>query len=379
VRQRDPEAGTLQADVVVFGPEVVLQRVQAVDLPPARRRDRRPLSVVLVACLVLLVVSVTAGVAIGSVGLSPGAVWQVIEAHVMGHPTSSVADEIVWQIRLPRVLLAAVVGAALSTAGTVVQALVRNSLADPFLLGVSSGASVGATAVLLFGAFASLGVWAISAGSVIGAVAAMAAVFFVSRSGRRLSPTQLILCGVVLSAMFESVTSFLIFRGNPQATQSVLFWLLGSFGNANWTQLPIPAVCLVVAIVYLLAQGRPLNALAMGAEPAASLGVDVHGLRRNLFFVTSLMVGVAVAVSGVIGFVGLVVPHIVRLFVGSDHRRVLPVGVLFGGSFMVVGDLLARTIVSPQEMPIGVITAFIGAPILIVLIRRRPYVYGATQ
>jgi iron complex transport system permease protein len=347
---------------------------------PARRRDRLPLPLVLVGCALLLVVTMTLGVAIGSVGLRPGTVWQVVADHIGGHPrTATVANEIVWQIRLPRVLLAAVVGAALTTAGTVVQALVRNALADPYLLGVSSGASVGATAVLLFGAFASLGVWALSFGSVLGALGAMATVFAVSRTSRQLAPTQLILCGVVLSALFESLTSFLIFRGNPQATQSILFWLLGSFGNANWTQLPIPAVALVLAMIYLLAQGRSLNALAMGAEPAASLGIDVSRLRRNLFIVTSLMVGVTVAVSGVIGFVGLVVPHIVRLMVGSEHRRVLPVGVLFGASFMVVGDLLARTIVTPQEMPIGVITAFIGAPTLIVLIRRRPYLYGATQ
>jgi iron complex transport system permease protein len=345
-----------------------------------RRRRRLSLPVVLAGCTLLLVVVMTLGVAIGSVGLSPGAVWHVVVDHLAGHPrTTTVADEIVWQIRLPRVLLAAVVGAALTTAGTVVQALVRNALADPFLLGVSSGAGVGATAVLLFGAFASFGVWALSIGSVVGALGAMATVFLVSRRRRQLAPTQLILCGVVLSYLFESLTSFLLFRGNPQATQSILFWLLGSFGNANWTQLPIPTVALVVAMVYLLAQGRSLNALAMGAEPAASLGVDVARLRRNLFIVTSLMVGVAVAVSGVIGFVGLVVPHIVRLMVGSEHRRVLPVGGVFGASFMVVGDLLARTIVSPQEMPIGVITAFIGTPTLIVLIRRRPYLYGATQ
>jgi iron complex transport system permease protein len=343
------------------------------------RRDRVPLAVVLAICAVLLAVTMTLGVGIGSVPLSPVAVWDVVAGGLAGHPENTVAGIIVWQIRLPRVLLAAVVGAALTTAGSVVQVLVRNALADPFLLGVSSGASVGATAVLLLGAFASLGVWAISVGSVLGSLAAMAAVFLVSRSGRGLAPTQLILCGVVLSALFESVTSFLIFRGNPQATQSVLFWLLGSFGLASWNQLPIPAAALAVAMVYLMAQGRTLNALAMGAEPAASLGVDVRRLRRNLFLVTSLMAGVAVAVSGVIGFVGLVVPHIVRLMVGSDHRRVLPTGVLFGASFMVLGDLLARTIVAPQEMPIGVITAFIGAPTLIVLIRRRPYLYGATQ
>jgi iron complex transport system permease protein len=344
-----------------------------------RRRERLPLPLVLLACAILLLVTVTLGVGIGSVSLSPRAVWQVIVDHLSGHPKNTVTDEIVWQIRLPRVLLAAVIGAALTTAGTVVQVLVRNALADPFLLGISSGASVGATAVLLFGAFASLGIWAVSFGSVLGALVAMAAVFLVSRTGRQLAPTQLILCGVVLAALFESITSFLIFRGNPQATQAVLFWLLGSFGNANWQQLPIPLIALAVGMGYLLAQGRSLNALAMGAEPAASLGVDVNRLRRNLFVVTSLMVGVAVAVSGVIGFVGLVVPHIVRLMVGSEHRRVLPVGVLFGAAFMVVGDLLARTIVAPQEMPIGVITAFIGAPTLIVLIRRRPYLYGATQ
>jgi iron complex transport system permease protein len=344
-----------------------------------RRRGTVALPLALVACAAILLVAMTLAVGIGSVALSPGAVWRVILDHLAGHPKSTVADEIVWQIRLPRVLLAAVVGAALTTAGTVVQVLVRNALADPFLLGISSGASVGATAVLLFGAFASLGIWAISCGSVLGALAAMSAVFLVSRTGRQLPPTQLILCGVVLSALFESVTSFLIFRGSPQATQSVLFWLLGSFGLANWTQLPIPAIALVAAMAYLLAQARSLNALAMGSETAASFGVDVQRLRRNLFVVTSLMAGVAVAVSGVIGFVGLVVPHMVRLLVGSDHRRVLPVGVLFGASFMVLGDLLARTIVAPQEMPIGVITAFIGAPTLIVLIRRRPYQYGSTQ
>jgi len=287
-----------------------------------RAGERVRLALVLGVCGVLLVVTMTLGVGAGPVALSQAQVWHVIAGQLTGRPDDTVTGTIVWQIRVPRVLLAALVGAAL---------------------------------------------------------AAMAAVFAVSRSGHGLAPTQLILCGVVLSALFESITSFLIFRGNPQATQSVLFWLLGSFGLASWDQLPIPALALAAAMIYLLAQGGALNALAMGAEPAAALGVDVRRLRRNLFLVTSLMAGVAVAVSGIIGFVGLVVPHIVRLMVGSDHRRVLPAGVLFGASFMVLGDLLARTIVAPQEMPIGVITAFIGAPTLIVLIRRRPYLYGATQ
>jgi iron complex transport system permease protein len=328
--------------------------------------------------LVALAATVTTAVGLGSVWLSPGQVLAVLGDHVAGRHTRGVADQIVWQIRLPRVLLAAVVGAALTTAGTVVQALVRNALADPFLLGISSGASVGATAVLLFGAFASLGLWALSIGSILGALAAMVAVFAVSREGGQLTPTRLILGGVTLAALFQALTSFLVFRGDPHATQSVLFWLLGSFGRATWSQLWLPVAVLVGAAVYLVMHGRALNALAVGAEAATALGVDVRRLRRALFLVTSLIAGVAVAVSGVIGFVGLVVPHIVRLAVGSDHRRTLPVGVVWGASFMVAGDLLARTVVAPQEMPMGVITAFVGAPVLLVLIRRRSYRYGTS-
>jgi len=339
---------------------------------------RANLTLVLGVSALALVAAITLGVGAGSVGLSPGTVWTVIYDHLTGNPHVSTADVIVWQLRLPRVLLAAVVGAALTTAGAVVQVLVRNALADPFLLGVSSGASVGATTVLLFGAFASLGLWALSVGAILGALVAMVLVFAVSRQGGTLAPLQLTLCGVVLAGLFESITSFLIFRGNPQATQSVLFWLLGSFGNATWSQLPGPTLALLFSMAYLLSQARALNALALGADAATSLGVDVPALRRNLFLVTSLIAGISVAVSGVIGFVGLVVPHIVRLIVGSDHRRLLPVGAIVGATFMVLSDLLARTIVSPQELPIGVITAIIGAPTLIVLIRRRNYLYGGS-
>jgi len=202
----------------------------------------------LVLCTLLLAAAMTAGVWVGSVGLSPTSVWSVVYDHLTGHAPSSIGNAIVWELRLPRVLLAAVVGAALTTAGSVVQVLVRNALADPFLLGVSSGASVGATAVLLFGALASLGLWALSVGAISGAFVAMVLVFVVSRQGGTLAPLQLTLCGVVLAGLFESITSFLIFRGNPQATQSVLFWLLGSFGNATWSQLPGPTAGLLLAI-----------------------------------------------------------------------------------------------------------------------------------
>lgn len=326
-----------------------------------------------VAAAVLLAVLVLA-VAVGPVPLSPGTVQDVVLSHLPGHlfgrPTPGAADTIVWQVRVPRVLLAAVVGAALTTAGAVMQTLVRNSLADPFLLGISSGASVGATAVLLFGALAGLGVWALSGGSVLGALGATLLVFGLAR-GSGGATTQLILTGVVVSALFSSVASYLLFQGNPQATQSVLFYLLGSFGSATWTQLPLPAATVAICLALLLLGARDLNALALGAGPAAALGVDVPRVRGLLFVVVSLLAGTSVAVSGVVGFVGLVVPHMVRLVVGSDHRRVLPLGIVVGAAFMVLGDLLCRTVVGPQEMPVGVITALVGAPVLLILLRRR--------
>ena len=349
-------------------------------LPRAASRRHVPLPLALVGCAVLLLVTMTLGVAIGSVPLSPAAVWGGDRNHLTGHPGYSVADAIVWQIRLPRVLLAAVVGAALTTAGTVVQVLVRNALADPFLLGVSSGASVGATAVLLFGAFASLGVWAISAGSVLGALGAMAAVFLVSRQGRALAPTQLILCGVVLSALFESVTSFLIFRATRRPRSRCCSgcwdrsaWRTGRSSRSRRSPL-------AAAIGYLITQARALNALALGPGRrrrwASTCSSDAaQPVRRDL----AGWPGWRSQSAASSGSSALAVLHIVRLMVGSDHRRVLPVGALFGASFMVLGDLLARVIVAPQEMPIGVITAFIGAPTLIVLIRRRPYLLRSVR
>jgi len=345
----------------------------------ATRRGRLSLGIAIALGIGLLLLAMVLGVMIGPTTLGAGTVVHALWGHLVGHEASDVvADQIVWQIRLPRVLLAAVIGAALTTAGTVLQALVRNPLADPFILGISSGASVGATAVLLFGAFSSLGLWALSAGSVAGALLAMLIVFVIAVDGGQLTPTRLVLCGVALSAVFSAMSSFLIFQGNPQAAQAVVFWLMGSFGRASWSQLWLPVACLAVALTYLLSQARGLNALSVGAETATALGVEVERLRRRLYVVTSLIAGVAVAVSGVIGFVGLVIPHILRLSLGNNHRVTLPVGLLWGAAFMVTADLLARVAVAPQEMPMGVITAFIGGPIFLFLIRRRAYRYGVT-
>ena len=360
----------------MFEPRSVREVLPDADLSTIRGGRRRAASASVIA-VGLLFVAVVAAVAFGSVNLALGDVFEVFVDRSSGNEASSTADQIIWNLRLPRVVLAAVVGAALTTSGAVMQVLVRNALADPFLLGVSAGASVGATAVLLFGVFSGLGLWAVSAGSALGSLVAIVSVLLLAGSGTS-SPTQLILIGVVMSALFQSITSFLIFRGDPNATQGVLFWLLGSFGRATWDQIPIPLGVLVISLAYLLAHRRSLNALAMGDEAASGLGIEVVRLRRKLFVVASICAASTVAVAGVIGFIGLVVPHLVRIFVGVDHRRVLPLGLVVGATFTVLADLAARTVVSPQEMPLGVVSAVIGAPMLLLLVRRRSASAGVT-
>ncbi|KWX01237.1 putative FecCD-family membrane transport protein [Carbonactinospora thermoautotrophica] len=327
-----------------------------------------------------LVLSVIAGIALGPTVVPLGDVLRYLDAAITGG--SIRADEvtaysIVWNVRAPRVLLAAVVGAGLSVVGVAVQALVRNALADPFVLGISSGASVGATAVVVFGLFAGLGVLALSTAAFLGALAATVLVYLAARSRLGLTPLRLVLTGVALAYAFQAVMSVLVFLSpNGQAAQTVLFWLLGSLGAATWESLPLALVAVVVAVVVLLRRSTALDVLSMGDETAASLGVDAARLRRQLFVLTAVVTGVLVAVSGAIGFVGLVLPHVVRMVVGSAHRRVLAVAPLAGACFLVWVDVLARTLVPPEELPLGVITALIGVPVFLVVMRRRGYLFG---
>lgn len=294
-----------------------------------------------------------------------------------GGPVDPAYDAIVWDIRLPRTLLALVVGAGLALAGAGVQTLVRNPLADPYLLGVSAGASVGATAVLTLGILGGAGLWALSLGALLGALGASVLVFGVALLQGGLSPLRLVLTGTVLSAAFSSVASFLVFRSaEPQAAQSVLFWLLGSVSGATWQQLWLPSAAVAVSFVLLLGASGWLDALAVGPDTAAALGVPVHGLRIALFALLSVLVGVLVAVAGGIGFVGLVVPHLARLLVGPRHLVSLPVAALVGAVFLVWVDVAARVAVRPTEMPLSVVTGLVGAPVFLVLLGRRTYRFG---
>lgn len=341
---------------------------------PTPIRGGRSLSLPVVVPLLfaLLLVTVCVAVSVGSVGVPLGTVTRVIAHHLtgLGAPPGVMDDQIVWNLRMPRVLLAAAVGAGLAVVGVTLQATVRNPLADPYVLGVSAGAGLMASIAITLGSVAVAGL-STSAAAFVGALVAMAAVLGLSRRAGRVIPSRLILAGVTLSYLFSGATSFVIFRsGNADAAHSVLFWLLGSLSESSWSNLVLPAAAVLVVGVHLLARSRTLNALAAGDDAALSLGVSVHRVRIHLLVVASLLTGVLVAVSGGIGFVGLIVPHLVRLVVGPDHRRLLPVAMCVGAIYLVVVDLLCRVLVRPEELPVGIVTAVLGAPVFLWLLRR---------
>nr|WP_220447903.1 iron ABC transporter permease [Nonomuraea diastatica] len=314
--------------------------------------------------------------AVGSVSVGPVDAAQIVIGHLVpGMPWMSdgtltpLQDQAVWQFRLPRTLLAALAGAGLALAGALMQVTVRNPLAEPYILGVSSGASVGAVLVIVFGS-AALGGLSLNVAAFAGALAACVGVAALARKNAELSPTRMILAGVALGTLLSAVTSYLTISTDAQNVVSVLFFLLGSVSAASMPSLIGPAVALVVAGVIAALLVRSLNALLTGDESAVSLGVNASRLRGLLLVVASLLTGTVVSVAGGIGFVGLVIPHFARIAVGADHRRMLPVTVLGGAVFLMIADLLARTVAAPTEIPLGILTAFVGAPFFLWLMRR---------
>lgn len=350
-----------------------------------RVRQRSAFAVWPVLLGLVIVLSIVLAIGIGAAHVPPAVTARYLAAALFGGQISAdevTAYQIVWQIRTPRVLLAAVVGAGLATVGVAVQAMVRNALADPFVLGISSGASVGAVTVTVLGALAGLGIAAVSVGAFLGALGASLLVFLSARaaggsSGVGLSPLRLVLTGVALSFAFQAVMSLIIyFAPNSEATSTVLFWTMGSFGAAGWGSLPVVAAVVIAGIVVIQRLCRTMDVMALGDETAASLGIDAQRGRTLLFVITAVMTGAMVAVSGAIGFVGLIMPHLVRLMVGAGHRRVMIICPLVGAVFMIWVDVLSRTLVAPRELPLGVITALLGVPVFIFLMRRRSYLFG---
>ncbi|WP_243059235.1 iron ABC transporter permease [Nocardioides sp. SR21] len=340
------------------------------------RAARRRTTAWLTALSLVLVATIVVGVGVGAFSVPPGTVARVVTHHLVGWPAeqtwSAPVDAIVWQVRMPRVLLGALVGAGLAVCGVALQAMVRNVLADPYLLGVNSGASTGAAAAILFGFGAGYVEYTLQVTAFLGALAASLLVFLVARSAGRVTSIRLLLAGVAVGYALYALTSFLIFAsGSAEGARSVMFWLLGSLALAQWN-LPflVVAVVVVAATILLTIWGRRLDALAIGDETAHTLGVRPDRFRLLLLVVVALCVGVVVSAAGSIGFVGLVVPHLARRAVGGTHVRVVAAAALMGAILLIWADVLARTLFAPQEIPIGIITSLVGAPFLLVLIRR---------
>ena len=278
---------------------------------------------------------------------------------------------IVRQLRLPRALQAALVGAALALSGATFQALVRNPLAEPYVLGVSSGAAVGAVAAIVLG----LGVgaaWGVPLAALAGALVAIALVFRIAYGvGAALDTHVLLLAGVVVGAFFNAAILLMLTLTDVESFRSAMFWMMGSNAGASWRSVTLLAVYVVPASLALVALARALDLLALGEQTAAHLGTQVERTKVVAYGLASLLAAVSVAASGVIGFVGLVVPHVVRMLWGSGHRGSLPASALLGATFLVLTDLLARLAARPTELPIGVVTAFLGVPFFVWLLRRR--------
>ncbi|WP_250847741.1 FecCD family ABC transporter permease [Streptomyces hygroscopicus] len=326
-------------------------------------------TLVLVCCGALLPLSALVAVGTGSADIPPLDVARTIGTHLGApwEPLPPLRDSIVWNLRLPRVLLAALVGAGLAVCGTVLQAVTRNPLADPYLLGVSAGASTGAVLVLVLG-FGALG---LPVGAFTGAMAAFGCVLLLL--GRSLgSATKVVLSGVVASQLFSALTSLVVVRsGDAERTRAVTFWLLGSLASADWTSVSVCTATTTAGLLVCLLHARHLDALAFGRETASTLGFSPHRTEMLLYGTTAVVTGALVAASGAIGFVGLLVPHAARMLAGATHRVLLPSSALLGAVFLIWADTAARSLFGAQELPVGVLTALLGVPAFAALLRRR--------
>lgn len=357
-------------------------RTGPTDSHQARHQARRRFAVLTGVLLAGTPVVLVLAIGFGAVPVPPGEVASTVASRLLGTETTvgPIIDQIVWEVRVPRVLLAFVVGAGLAVAGAVLQVVVRNPLAEPYVLGVSAGASLAAVLVITAGGVTTstlAGAVGVPGAAFVGALTTLVLVVTLGRRGGRVEPFRLLLAGVALSYLLQAGTSWIQLRSGPNEIAAVLFWLLGTVSAADWSDLAVPSVVVVAAVAWLLVQGRALNALLAGDEVAASLGVDADRLRLALLVVAAALTAVVISVAGGVGFVGLVAPHCVRLLIGPDHRRLLPATALLGGLFLVVADLVGRVLAAPLELPLNVITAVAGVPFFLWLLRRSGRVGGS--
>ncbi|AJP60103.2 heme ABC transporter permease [Pandoraea vervacti] len=369
-RLREPTSST--ADVDTTGPT----RAGA-----ASRRPPRWL--VMTALAGLLAAAVLAALCGGAYRIAPGDAIGALFRGATGDFVQDQARNVMWQIRLPRIVLGILVGAGFGAAGAALQALFRNPLADPGLIGVASGAALGAAGVIVLGGVllptalaASLGLWMLPVAAFVGALGVTALVYRLAAGRGRLALPLLLLAGIAINAVSGAAIGLLTYLANDTQLRTLTFWTLGSLGGAQWPMLAVIVWPVALGIVALASQCRSLNALLLGEAEALHLGVAVQAVKRRVMIACALCVGALVASSGMIGFIGLIAPHIVRLVVGPDPRAVLPAAALFGAILTLLADLVARTWVAPAELPLGILTALLGAPFFLVLLWRRRGQFG---
>ncbi|SEP41706.1 iron complex transport system permease protein [Methylobacterium sp. ap11] len=338
-------------------------------------RARRQSGLILTALTLLVAAVAVLSVGVGAVPIPPSRIVKLV-AHASADPASARDALVILNIRLPRTLLGLMVGAGLAVSGALMQGLFRNPLADPALVGVSAGAGLAAATIIVLGDGVLRGLGlpgplpyaVLPAGAFLGGLAATLGLTLVATRSGRTSVTTMLLAGIALGALTGAMTGLLVFASNDRQLRDLTFWSLGSLGGASWTKVAATAPAILPVLLAVPFLGRGLNALVLGEAEAFHLGIPVERLKRAAILLVAVAVGAGVAAAGVIGFVGLVVPHALRLVIGPDHRRLLPAAALLGGALLVLADVAARLVVAPAELPIGIVTALVGAPVFLWLL-----------
>lgn len=335
------------------------------------------LYVVLIGLIILLFFTIIIGVSVGTLRIPFEQTYTIFVEKLLDlEPSNVTYSGVLWKIRMPRVPMGVVVGAGLSLCGIVMQAVVQNPLAEPFLLGISAGGYLGATMFIILGS----GVLGLVSGlglaftAFLGALSAAVCVLFLSSFRSSITTTKLILSGTIVNALFTAIANFIIaFSGTDNTIARVTYWTMGSLSSAKWDNLLLPTIAVGTVTAYFLTQYRTLNAMLQGEEIAITLGIRLNFYRKIYTLLVAFLTGILVATCGIIGFVGLVIPHIARALVGPDHRKLNPVAILIGSTFLVAVDILARTMIEKNELPIGIFTAIVGAPFFAFIIIRKNY------
>ncbi len=327
--------------------------------------------------VVLLCFSVVMATRLGSVELRFDVIRGVVVNRLLNREVYPVlwiegTETILWNIRIPRILTAFVVGAGLTLCGILMQVLTKNPLADPYVLGISHGASTGAVSVIMYGYLGFLGGYATMVGAFAGAVISIVLALRIATIRNKVTATQLVLAGIAVSALFGAMTNFMIYhtKTGSDKVKTATYWMMGSLSGSSWEKLKYATIAFVLCFILMMLLTKGLDVLLLGDDVASTVGVNTDKLKLSIIIVATLLTGIIVSISGTIGFVGLTIPHITRSVVGTKHIRLVPASMLVGGTFLVIADILSRTLVAPEELPIGVVSAFFGAPFFLYLIRK---------